>query len=170
MRRSAEYVSPCGPKSRSRSIAFSFCVRYFGAQAKKGVVPPADQQQVVYEAEGSIARRDGTHFAGASVTHSADMPARHRPERNVVLLGPRRFGNLCSGVAICSEECAMGKKRSRKNLGERVSKDDGVKPALLLFGNDVSAEDIVEAINAERKRQLETGDIGRRMVRMRKRT
>lgn len=42
-------------------------------------------------------------------------------------------------------------QRKRKNA----------KPALLLFGKDVSAEDIAAAINAESKRQLETGDRGR---------
>lgn len=45
-----------------------------------------------------------------------------------------------------------------------LKKEQVAKPALLLFGKDVSVEDIVEAINAERKRQLETGDNGRRMV------
>lgn len=51
-------------------------------------------------------------------------------------------------------------KQKRKNKGERA------KPALLLFGKDVSAEDIVAAIKAESKRQLEAGDSGRRMPRI----
>jgi hypothetical protein len=49
------------------------------------------------------------------------------------------------------------------------SQHEVARPALLLFGNDVSTEDIVDAINAERKRQLETGDIGRRVVPIRRR-
>ena len=60
-------------------------------------------------------------------------------------------------------------RKARSNRIEALKlEDEGAKPALLLFGKDVSAEDIAAAINAESKRQLETGDIGRRMVRMRK--
>jgi hypothetical protein len=66
------------------------------------------------------------------------------------------------------------KGQSRKNDGttnvkeKGKSKDDGAKPSLLLFGKDVSPQDIVAAIKAESERQLETGDIGRRMVRIKK--
>lgn len=44
------------------------------------------------------------------------------------------------------------------------SKGEGAKPALLLFGKDVSAQGIIEAIKAESRRQLESCDIGRRMI------
>jgi hypothetical protein len=66
------------------------------------------------------------------------------------------------------------KHRRGKNYGtpnvkvKRKGKDETVKPALLLFGKDVSAQDIADAINAESKRQLETGSIGRRMASVKK--
>jgi hypothetical protein len=46
------------------------------------------------------------------------------------------------------------------------NKHEATKPALLLFGKDVPAQQIVDAIVDESKRQLKTGDIGRRMVRI----
>jgi hypothetical protein len=51
----------------------------------------------------------------------------------------------------------------------RKSKDESAKPALLLFGNDVSAEDIVNVIQAESRRQVATGETGRRLLRTGKR-
>jgi hypothetical protein len=45
-----------------------------------------------------------------------------------------------------------------------VKSYESAKPAPLLFGKDVLAQDIVDAIKAESKCQLETGRIGRRMV------
>lgn len=46
-------------------------------------------------------------------------------------------------------------------MSERKRKDKSAKPALLLFGNDVTAQDVVDAIKAESRRQLDTSDIGR---------
>jgi hypothetical protein len=62
-----------------------------------------------------------------------------------------------------------GKERSAKdrtpNVKEkRKGKDKSAMPALLLFGNDVSADDIVDAIRAESRRQVAAGKTGRRLV------
>jgi hypothetical protein len=51
---------------------------------------------------------------------------------------------------------------------KRQEKGKGAKPALLLFGNDASAQDIVDAIKAESIRQRNTSDIGRRIVRIKR--
>jgi hypothetical protein len=51
-------------------------------------------------------------------------------------------------------------------MNDRRAKDKTAKPALLLFGNEVTAQDVVDAIKAESRRQLDTGNIGRRIVRI----
>jgi hypothetical protein len=56
-------------------------------------------------------------------------------------------------------------KDGTPNMKERKRKDKSAEPALLLFGNDVLAQDIVDAIKAESRRQVETGKVGRRMAR-----
>jgi hypothetical protein len=44
------------------------------------------------------------------------------------------------------------------------AREEPATPALLLFGKDVSADDIVDAIRAESRRQVAAGNVGRRMV------
>jgi len=53
-------------------------------------------------------------------------------------------------------------------MSDRRGNDKAAKPALLFFGNDVTAQDVVNAIKAESRRQLDSGTIGRRILRIEK--
>jgi hypothetical protein len=62
----------------------------------------------------------------------------------------------------------MSRRDQSKKTDMPKIRSEVAKPALLLFGKDVSADEIVTALKAESKRQLETGEFGRRMVRIEK--
>jgi hypothetical protein len=60
----------------------------------------------------------------------------------------------------------MNRKGRSKSAESLKTQYESAKRALLLFGNDISAEDVVAAIKAESRRQMEAGDHGRRMTRI----